>query len=851
MEENILQKKYQHWQNQLLELGKKNKMISYRETKRATLKVLKPSFEELFTRIAINEEDLTFQKPISKDSDIRIYSILELLNTLSAPIEVNIGDIKVDGTVADTSKTLKSLRSKSKLALDEQGTNILYLIFGFVEWREKGSKENNWLKSPLVLVPVSIILESLNAPYILKKYEEDIVVNPTLAYLYNRDFGIELPSFDPNEESIEDFMKKMESLVDQRGWKVLRECSIGLVSFLKINMYNDLLNHEEALKSNAIIRAFSGERNEINSLAGELYDFDHDAQKAIDTFMVVDADSSQQDAIMLAKNGVSFVMQGPPGTGKSQTITNIIAQGLADGKKILFVSEKMAALEVVYKRMMEVHLADFCLPLHSHKADKKKVLEELGKNLNFKRIKVKDEEIYKLTELDIVRGLLKGYVKDIHQVIMPLEMSTYEVYGEIVSMADLPDIPVELDNIENISKDQINRLCLLIADFDNTKAILGHKWYKNPWQGIIVDYLEVGQKRELQDNLELIVKSIDKVQQILLKSKTLADAVTLNNIEKYIELLECATICNMVPADWFIRKLDVEEKIVDTQKRDKEIIDILKKELSCRYEKSYFTIDGKKIVKQINMLVSSIRRKENITADILYENKQEYYDYFQEIAKDLHLLNDTYSIIVDEYKLTGIDTWETIENYLELCQILLERRNYTKYYFEIEGLNRIKQLVEEIPTLFNILENNKRNILEKYVVGILDNNTLEANLKILNTARKSIIESELQQIPSREKIKSMISDGITKMDAICDSLQSEVVRYFCTTYEVEAPNTNADLKLYIDAINKVSENSMYFQKWNEKSNRLQAKQLLKNAIEKYSELLNTKEKIQNFYMIDV
>ena len=134
--------------------------------------------------------------------------------------------------------------------------------------------------------------------------------------------------------------KKMESLVDKRGWKVLRECSIGLVSFLKINMYNDLINHEEALKNNPIIRAFAGEKNEINSVAGEQFVFDHDATKAMDTFMVVDADSSQQDAIMLAKNGISFVMQGPPGTGKSQTITNIIAQGLADGKKNSFLCLK-------------------------------------------------------------------------------------------------------------------------------------------------------------------------------------------------------------------------------------------------------------------------------------------------------------------------------------------------------------------------------------------------------------------------------------------------------------------------------------------------------------------------------
>ena len=179
MNNTLIDKKVEYWENQLLDLSKRNKMLSYRETKRATLKITEPSFNDLFIRIAINEEELTFQKPIDKDSDIRIYSILSLLDTLSAPVEVNVGDIKTEGTVAEAKKTLKNLRAKSKLSLDEQGTNILYLVFGFVEWREKSTKDE-WRKSPLILVPVSILLESLNSPYVLKKYEDDIVVNPTL-----------------------------------------------------------------------------------------------------------------------------------------------------------------------------------------------------------------------------------------------------------------------------------------------------------------------------------------------------------------------------------------------------------------------------------------------------------------------------------------------------------------------------------------------------------------------------------------------------------------------------------------------------------------------------------------------
>ena len=108
-------------------------------------------------------------------------------------------------------------------------------------------------------------------------------------------------------------------------------------------------------------------------------------------FQVLSADSSHQDAIELSKRGVSFVMQGPPGTGKSQTITNIIAEALAADKKVLFVSEKMAALQVVYKRLSELGLAEFCLALHSHKANKKQVLDDIQNTLSLKKTRVKQE----------------------------------------------------------------------------------------------------------------------------------------------------------------------------------------------------------------------------------------------------------------------------------------------------------------------------------------------------------------------------------------------------------------------------------------------------------------------------
>ena len=171
----ILDKKIEYWEHQLLDLGKRNKMINYRETKRTTIRLTEPSFDELFNRLALDESTLTFQRSVDRETDIRVFSILSLLENLSSPLPVTIGDIKTEGSILERQKTLKNLRAKSRLAQEEQGTNILYLSFGFIEWKDGKGASAQWIKSPLVLVPVVLSLEALNSPYTLKKHEDDIV----------------------------------------------------------------------------------------------------------------------------------------------------------------------------------------------------------------------------------------------------------------------------------------------------------------------------------------------------------------------------------------------------------------------------------------------------------------------------------------------------------------------------------------------------------------------------------------------------------------------------------------------------------------------------------------------------
>ena len=171
------------WKKQLLDFGKRNRLINFLEGKRNNITITSPSFDKLWDQFVINEKELEF--PYAKKIQISDNGE-EICDTIIK------GDIETNKPISDLQKTLKSLRYKANTSIEEQGINTLYLTFGMLKWKEQ-PESSQIFSSPIILVPVRLLIESITSPYRLTLHDDEIVINPTLAHKLDNDFGISVP----------------------------------------------------------------------------------------------------------------------------------------------------------------------------------------------------------------------------------------------------------------------------------------------------------------------------------------------------------------------------------------------------------------------------------------------------------------------------------------------------------------------------------------------------------------------------------------------------------------------------------------------------------------------------------
>lgn len=382
--------------------------------------------------------------------------------------------------------TVKDLYRAARNSIEENGANTLFLSIGTLRWYEEDSCKPYF--APIIFVPIEIVRSGARK-YLIRGRDEECLVNITLIEMMKQIFDLEMPLLMPipftenDQVNYQYVFETLQSVIDEVNetkqidskWEIIEECMIGIFSFSKFVMWNDIHANADKLASQPVLKSLiEGHLQDglaENAISVEDIRLVDSNSMPADYAIPLDADSSQLSAIVDSGKNKSFIIYGPPGTGKSQTITNMIANALYQNKRVLFVSEKKAALDVVHDRLKRIGLEPFCLELHSNKANKKSFLAQMEMSLNVSESAVSDEFLLKSKELYDLRLEINGYVEALHQKTNT-GLSLFEYINRYLEIKS-DTLILSFDDIKHLSFSEVNDICDKLRSLDIVSSIIG------------------------------------------------------------------------------------------------------------------------------------------------------------------------------------------------------------------------------------------------------------------------------------------------------------------------------------------------------------------------------------------
>lgn len=589
-----LTKRFEEWRSQLLDTSKRNPLVSCKFSRGGAIELLYPDLASLWQALVVSSAGVTFQRtqpllrfepgdlagaasttPVTEAFE----SATQIIKSPPAVERDSLSprqlaacrqsrDLRSNAVLTRLSdkaldRRLKRLSVASATSLSERGVNSLFLAYGFLKWFESPDSEQEIL-SPLVLVPVALSQETVESEWELILLDEEPVPNHPLAEVLKTDFRLALPMF--SDETIDDSVAELEKFFDQvrsavpDRWSVEPTVALGTFAFQKIAMWHDLRENQKAIQENAICRGLAGDDSAIRT-SSEPAVTGKDLDRAVPLeahYLIVDCDSSQLAAVHAVKQGKNLILDGPPGTGKSQTIANIIADCLATSKTVLFVSEKAAALEVVKRRLDKAGIGDFCLECHSHKANKKEIVDELGRCLTLRGEKYPSMD-QELADLRRSRDRLNDYAHALHTRQSKLDATPFEVHGRLAQIRVDASTQTAISNPFCIDESALRELCEAVGRLANCRAIIATKG-EHAWRGMKADRYSLNLPDDIRfhfsraaETLGARIRASEDLKQLgfLYADPTLAD------LDAALAASETALKFPVIPPTWVERGLAV------------------------------------------------------------------------------------------------------------------------------------------------------------------------------------------------------------------------------------------------------------------------------------------------------
>ena len=582
-----IQQKIDLARRELLEMGlKSNPLLNYVSNAK-TLDIFDELSEQVFDMLVNDTKAMRFLPIPGAYVEEGQEENSNPLPPLQEYLEMENGDGRHEDTFLQTKlspekldKVLLTIENEAHTLLQEQGIEVLYLAIGMLKWYEdKNSSKARY--APLILIPVELKRSSAKDTFSISYTQADLGPNLALAAKLKGEFNVELPLFGDEldeELDVSAYLETVGKYVSKlERWEVKKNnIGLGLFSFGKFQMFTDLDPKnwpddkppaEHPLLKNLFASGFSNDAQYSEGLS------EHKGLREPETLhLVKDSDSSQTEAVLLVMQGSNLVIQGPPGTGKSQTITNIIAEALARGKKVLFVAQKMAALAVVKQRLDDCHLGDSVLELHSHKSTQKAVLASIKETFDQGKPSIPDRQ-NEYARLKQVRKQLDDYVAAIKAPILESGFNYIQALGLHLSLQkqegykqihELSFSLIEKWNAETLTRAE--RALQAVADhIDNFGVPVENPFYLTT--RAVLSPIEQGQILKLAqacgDNLEKITKESD----CLANEMALPLAKNINEVEVLYRAATRAmsapklTGVSLTTDDWQLRRDSVRQLV--------------------------------------------------------------------------------------------------------------------------------------------------------------------------------------------------------------------------------------------------------------------------------------------------
>jgi hypothetical protein len=529
-------------------------LIGLNRSRVSKLQVIEPDADTLFAKFVIDESQLRMPLVRKRGGQPEQPSLLEL--DQDPDLAVEPGDVTFDAIPLDIMRRLRRIHDNAHTAMEERGVTTLYLTFGALRWKDELLGDS---VSPLWMMPCEFENKGPDAPLRLCPADEDSQINPALEYYLRERHKVKLPDIpdEPDSQSLAQLLRRVRRDVQAQKWEVTNEVWLSTFSFESLVISRDLRALTEPATANLIAAALSGAATTAGKSEALAYELDSLPTPATVPIPVLPTDSSQLEALTQSALGRHLVVHGPPGTGKSQTIANLIADALARNKRVLFVSAKMAALNVVYERLKELGLQRFCLEAHSTKAGKQKVIDELRRTLEAETNHDGEALEREFQELLRVREELNAYARELHGAVQPLGISAYRANGLLAQLLDVPDVrgPLPWPSPLDASRDEVDQCIHALEELARNAAVFD-QGAAHPWYGFTPTAFGLAEQESLQSCLKTVVELEPKIVPRAAKLEFLipgAHLLSTNDWGLLKTLLGAVVETECLPKDWWQR----------------------------------------------------------------------------------------------------------------------------------------------------------------------------------------------------------------------------------------------------------------------------------------------------------